>query len=292
MAMGEEMVVAVASEVAKKATESVYDFIQRHISYAFKHQSYLNDLKNRVEDLGYARERVEHQVDEAKRRGEEIEKDVEHWLKRVDDFNEGVVKPINDDETKTNKRCFNMMCPNLIKRYMLGKKAAKAALDGTDLCGKRELFIRVSYRPTLQRTESVLLRGYEAFDSRIQVLQDIKDTLKDANVNMIGVHGMAGVGKTTLVKKVASLAKENKLFDAVAVAEVTETPDYKKIQEKIAFDLGLEFRQEGEYDRVGLLRSRIEKEKNLLIILDDIWTKLDFDAIGIPFGDATHGICL
>ncbi|XP_031254513.1 probable disease resistance protein At4g27220 [Pistacia vera] len=158
-------------------------------------------------------------------------------------------------------------------------------MDGIDLCGKGD-FSSVSYRPALQRTESMYVRGFEAFDSRMQVLQEIVDALKDANVNMIGVYGMGGVGKTTLVRKVAMLAKENKLFDEVAMAEVTQTPDYEKVQKKIAFDLGLEFGLENEYQRSGLLRNKIKKEKNVLIIFDDIWTKVDLDAIGIPFGGA------
>ncbi|KAJ0043519.1 hypothetical protein Pint_19513 [Pistacia integerrima] len=228
---------------------------------------------------------VQRPVESSERRGEEIYEVVTKWLSDVDEFTEGVAKSIIEDEDKANKGgCFKLgSCPNLIQRYRLGKKAMKAKMDGTDLCGKGD-FNSVSYHPALQRTKSMYVRGFEAFDSRIQVLQEIVDTLKDANVNMIGVYGMGGVGKTTLVRKVAMLAKENKLFDEVAMAEVTQTPDYKKVQEKIAFDLGLEFGQENEHQRRGLLRNKIKKEKNVLVIFDDIWTKVDLDAIGIPFG--------
>ena len=41
-----------------------------------------------------------------------------------------------------------------------------------------------------------------------------------------------GQNHTGQKSSLAWLAKENKLFDEVAVAEVTETPDNKKIQEK------------------------------------------------------------
>ncbi|XP_044467937.1 probable disease resistance protein At4g27220 [Mangifera indica] len=285
MAMAEELAMRTATVLASKATESAYDLLKQQISYVFKYQSYINDLKNQVEDLRNKRETVEKPVESAERQGEEIYNAVKKWLRDVDEFTEMVAKAIIEDEDKANKGgCFKLgSCPNLIQRYKLGKEAMKAAVTGANLLGKGN-FSSVSYRPALQRTDCV--RGYEAFDSREKVLQEIMDTLKDVNINMIGVHGMGGVGKTTLVKKVAWQVKEDKLFHEVAIAEVTQTPDYKKIQEKIAFDLGLEFRQESEYQRASLLRYRIEKEKTLLIILDDIWTKPDLDAIGIPFENA------
>ncbi|XP_031254512.1 disease resistance protein At4g27190-like [Pistacia vera] len=283
--MAQELALAGASKVVEEATSDIYGLLKQQIAYVFKYQNYINGLKNQVQEIRDKKEMVQRPVESAERRGEEIYEVVTKWLSDVDEFTEGVAKSIIEDEDKAYKGgCFKLgSCPNLIQRYRLGKKAMKAKMDGTDLCGKGD-FNSVSYRPALQRTESMYVRGFEAFDSRMQVLQEIMDILKDANVNMIGVYGMGGVGKTTLVKNVAWLAKENKLFDEVAVAEVTQTPDYKKIQEKIAFDLGLEFGQESEYQRAGLLRNRIKKEKNVLVIFDDIWTKVDLDAIGIPFG--------
>ncbi|MCI29416.1 disease resistance protein, partial [Trifolium medium] len=54
----------------------------------------------------------------------------------------------------------------------------------------------------------------------------------------IGICGMGGVGKTTLVKELIKTV-ENKLFDKVVMAVVSQNPDYEKIQRKIADDLGL-----------------------------------------------------
>ncbi|XP_044497328.1 uncharacterized protein LOC123219428 isoform X1 [Mangifera indica] len=288
--MAEEIVTSTAAQLASEATVSGCDLLKQHISYVFKYQSYINDLKKLVEDLRNKKETVEKPVELAERQGEEIYKAVKKWLSDVDEFTERVAKAIIEDEDKADKgSCLKLKsCPNLIQSYKLGKEAVKAAVSGADLLGKGN-FSSISYRHALQRTESMYVRGYEAFDSREQVLQEILDTLKDANFNMVGVHGMGGVGKTTLVNKVAWQVKEDRIFHEVAIAEVTQTPDYKKIQEKLASDLGLEFCQESEYQRASQLRSRIKKEKSLLIILDNIWTKLDLDAIGIPFGDSEKG---
>ncbi|XP_044486371.1 putative disease resistance protein RGA3 [Mangifera indica] len=282
--MAEEIAISTAAGLASNATESGYFLLKRQISYVFKYRSYINDLKKQVEDLRNKRETVEKPVESAERQGEEIYKAVKKWLSDVDEFTERVEKAITEDEDKANKGgCFKLgSYPNLIQRYKLGKQAMKAQMDGADMLGKGN-FSSVSYRPALQRTESMYVRDYETFDSRQQAFQEIMEALLDVNINMIGVYGMGGVGKTTLVKKVAWEAKKNKFFDEVVIAEATQTPDYKRIQEKVASELGLEFRQQDEYQRTDLLRNRIRKEKNLLIILDNVWTKLDLDAIGIPF---------
>ncbi|XP_044486366.1 uncharacterized protein LOC123211639 [Mangifera indica] len=283
--MAEEIAIGTAAELASTAAESTYGWLKQQLSYVFKYQSYINDLKEQVDDLRNKRETVEEPVESAERQGKEIYKAVKKWLSDVEEFTEKVSKAIIEDEGKANKGgCFKLgSCPNLIQHYKRGKEAVKATMYGAGLLGKGN-FSKDSYRPALQRTESMYVRDYETFDSRKQAFQEIMEALQDVNVNMIGVYGMGGVGKTTLVKKVAWEAKKNKLFDKVVIAEATQTPDYKKIQEKVAYELGLEFGQEGEYQRTDLLRDKIKKQKNLLIILDNIWTKLDLDAIGIPFG--------
>ena len=43
-------------------------------------------------------------------------------------------------------------------------------------------------------------------------MNKIMDTFGDDEIKMIGVWGMGGVGKTTLVKQVAEQAKQGKLF--------------------------------------------------------------------------------
>ncbi|KAL5853450.1 hypothetical protein ACOSQ3_008568 [Xanthoceras sorbifolium] len=78
---------------------------------------------------------------------------------------------------------------------------------------------------------------------------------------------------------------KDKLFDVVVMAEVTETPDIKIIQGQIADELGLKFHEESLSGRAARLRDRLKKEKKVLVVLDNIWAKLDLDAVGIPFGE-------
>ncbi|GMY21212.1 disease resistance protein At4g27190-like, partial [Fagus crenata] len=54
----------------------------------------------------------------------------------------------------------------------------------------------------------------------MSTLKGLMEALRDANINMIGVWGMPGAGKTTLVTEVAKQAKEEKLFEDMAMAVV------------------------------------------------------------------------
>ncbi|KAG4384354.1 hypothetical protein GLYMA_13G260850v4 [Glycine max] len=73
------------------------------------------------------------------------------------------------------------------------------------------------------------------------------------------------------------------------MAEVYNSLDVENIQGQIANALGLKLDEETKERRVQQLRQRIRKEKNILVILDDICGKLDLAEVGIPFGDDHKG---
>ncbi|KAH9753024.1 Disease resistance protein [Citrus sinensis] len=279
-----EVGLAAFSSIVSEGSKSLFKPIIRQISYVFKHQNYIDGLKDQVKQLGYRRETVQQPVNHARLQGDEIYEGVIDWLNKVDEFiSEGVAKSIIDDEDRAKKSCFKGLFPNLISRYQLSKQAAKAAEAAASLVGKGN-FSSVSYRPAPKSTEYMPVKDYEEFDSRTKVFQDVLDALKDDSFKIIGVYGMGGVGKTTLVKQVRKQVMEDKLFDKVVMAEVTQTPDHHKIQDKLAFDLGMEFDlNENEFQRASRLCQRLKQEKLLLIILDNIWTKLEFDKVGIPY---------
>ncbi|XP_065622099.1 disease resistance protein At4g27190-like [Quercus suber] len=113
--------------------------------------------------------------------------------------------------------------------------------------------------------------------------------LKDDNICAIGVCGMGGLGKTMLVGKVATQVIEDKLFKSIVTVVVSHAPDLKKIQKDIAKELGLSFQdEETDSQKANLLRERLKKEK-ILLIIDDIWNKIDLEDLGISFGNDHKG---
>ncbi|KAJ4721058.1 Disease resistance protein [Melia azedarach] len=145
----------------------------------------------------------------------------------------------------------------------------------------------VSYRRAPERIGfKNAVRDYQQFGSRMKVFQDVMEALQDSKLNMIGVYGMGGVGKTMLIKEVARKVTEEKLFDKVVMVEVTLNPDLKSIQDKIAYGLGFTFCQHESVDeKADKLHQWLKKERRVPIILDNIWAELKLEAVGIPFGN-------
>jgi len=274
------------SVVAKIAEYTVVP-IGRQASYLIFYKGYFKTLMEHVESLQAARERMIHSVDRERGNGKEIEKDVLNWLEKVN----GVIEKANglqNDPRRANVRCSAWPFPNLILRHQLSRKATKITKDVVRVQGKG-IFDQVGYLPPLDVVASSSTRDGEKYDTRELLKEDIVKALTDLNSHNIGVYGLGGVGKTTLVEKVAQIAKEHKLFDKVVKAEVSKNPDIKRIQGEIADFLGLRFEEETILGRAQRLRQRIKLENSILIILDNIWTILDLKTVGIPFSNEHNG---
>ncbi|KAF8413459.1 hypothetical protein HHK36_001446 [Tetracentron sinense] len=109
----------------------------------------------------------------------------------------------------------------------------------------------------------------------------ILDLLEDDGVRSIGIWGMGGVGNTTLVKNLNNRLESTSLaqpFSLVLWVTVSKDMDLKSAQSQIARRLNLPI----EYDvqRMAIrLSQRLKMEKKFLLILDDIWERIDLDDV-------------
>ncbi|GAY62722.1 hypothetical protein CUMW_220090 [Citrus unshiu] len=280
-----EFILTIVVEVVKCLVPPAY----RQISYLreSKYTTNLQNLKTEVEKLKSERVRTEHQVDEAKRKGEEIEENVENWLAMANNIIVEADK-FTDDEAIANKRCFKGLCPNLKNRRRLSKEAERQKEAVVEVRDARR-FDRISYCTAPQDIRLSSSKGYEAFESRMPTLRNILSALEDPDVNMLGIYGMGGIGKTMLAQEVARRVDSDKLFDQVVFVEVSQNQDIRKIQGEIADKLDLKLGQESESGRADRLCEGIKKVKKILIVLDNIWTGLHLWAVGIPHGDGHKG---
>lgn len=89
--------------------------------------------------------------------------------------------------------------PNLYTRHQLSRKTKKLSHEISEVLAEGK-FDKISYRAASQGTVTPFGRGYEALDTRTSILKEIMLELKDHKMFIIGVYGMGGVGKTTLMK--------------------------------------------------------------------------------------------
>ncbi|KAE8656146.1 hypothetical protein F3Y22_tig00117007pilonHSYRG00054 [Hibiscus syriacus] len=203
----------------------MFQKVRRHFSYVCHNKRRVSNFENQVETLREKRDRVLRDVDAAEKNGENVHTDVKSWLIKANDL-------INSGEK------------------------AEADAGAFDELLRQGGFHKVSYRNVPHAVINASPKDYEAFGSRKQLLADIIEAVKDPKVNIIGVYGMAGIGKTTLVKEVVRQVKENKLFDSVVMAAVTQT-----LSRPICRHVGIEIRG----------------------------AELDPTEVGIPFGEEHHG---
>ncbi|KAI7990980.1 Disease resistance protein [Camellia lanceoleosa] len=103
---------------------------------------------------------------------------------------------------------------------------------------------------------------------------------------------MGGVGKTTMVKHVAKRVEEEKLFNKVAMAVVSQEPNLKQVQIGIAEMLGLKLDMENKIVRSIRLHERLlQNDKKILVILDDIWEEFDLEDWGFPLEGGNNKSC-
>ncbi|KAG6646083.1 hypothetical protein CIPAW_08G168600 [Carya illinoinensis] len=272
-----EIVILIAETIVKYTVAPVGQWL----CYSFQYNNNIKNLENQKEKLQHAQERVKQSVDDASNNGEKIYSDVSKWLTDVDRITELATKRLREIE-EAGTRSSNAACLNLKHRHQLSREAKKMGGDIDELL-KSGNFNRVSYRPTSQEMVTPINMDCMEFVSRMPTVKGHKEALEDANINVIGLWGMPGVGKTTLMREVARQVKEDKLFDEVAWANVTQSQDpIRQIQGEIADMLDLKLDAESTPGRANHLRKRLTTtEKGTLVNLDDICQKHDLEAIGI-----------
>ncbi|MBA0860012.1 hypothetical protein Goshw_013130, partial [Gossypium schwendimanii] len=230
-----------AANVSSETAKGIFHQVKRHIRYVIFYQKFVDKFEQKHRTLIAKRTSVQQDVDVAERNGEKIKADVLDWRHRVDEAITEKEKKVKELEVKATTKCFFGLCPNIKSRYQLSRKAEKDAATFDELI-KECQFERVGYPDV---PEPIIHTDFEAFKSREEVFNDIMESLIDATTSMIGVYGMAGVGKTWLVKEVERQLHEVevKLFDSVVRATVSQIPDIKEIQDQIAYSLGLKLEE-------------------------------------------------
>ncbi|XVF79140.1 hypothetical protein PTKIN_Ptkin14bG0196000 [Pterospermum kingtungense] len=278
---------AAANAVGTLMVDYLVKPVERRLHYLFRFKKIVEELQEQEKKLSTEHSRVLEDVKEAKLQTQTqvIMKYVEDWMKEAENvqFDARCLESIADK----NKRWF-CWCPHWCWRYKLSKKMEKKTVAIRKLVEDSK-FERYGHRATLPGIEFMASKGCFPSKSSASAFNKIMEALKGNEVNMIGVWGMGGVGKTTLVKVVGGKVKEEQLFDRVIKVVVSRPPiNIEQIQNKMADFIDLKFEKKTPEGKAEELWLRLEKEK-FLIILDDLWSKLDLEKIGIPFDKNCKG---
>ncbi|KAG5551736.1 hypothetical protein RHGRI_009972 [Rhododendron griersonianum] len=273
----------ILGKIVGKIVETVFQSVGRHVGFLLHYKQNMKNLEGEVNiNLQEQRSNIEGKINDANSLGEAIDNDVSVWLEDADKTRQEVEEFRDEKTVMENMLCFSFSCPNFISRYRLSKEAKRKVVRVKHLTEKGGNIGTVSHpREDPPKVVFQSSGNYECFHSRDKVFKDIVNALKDPEVNMIGVYGTGGVGKTTMVTKVAEQVKKDETFDEVIIAVVSQDANVIKIQEQLAERLNLTLSEKTEVGRASRLWNRLDNEMKNLIILDDVWHELDLKEIGI-----------
>ncbi|KAI3443611.1 hypothetical protein Pfo_000276 [Paulownia fortunei] len=254
------------------------DYVFRKVTTAENLDQKIDYLETALEELTDVRDDLKKQVDQAELLGLTLTSQVKGWLARVDKV-EAEVRLIREDMDE-KKQCLFCCNTNCFLRYEVNKRVAEKLALVNDLKGKGKLEVDLPDGLLLVPVVEIPSRPAVGLDL---MLDKVRQLLKEENVGTIGIYGMGGVGKTTLLKCInngfLTLAHD---FEVVIWAAVSKDFAIEKIQQAIGVRLGLSW-DETQFQELRALRIySVMRKKKFLLLLDDVWEGFDLEKIGIP----------
>ncbi|MQM18770.1 hypothetical protein Taro_051765 [Colocasia esculenta] len=206
------------------------------------------------------------------------------WMEAVDSVDEQVRKLESSLARKRSGLGGSWALYKLSRRTTRMQKRARELQEK----GKRFNACRVSVG-TIDTVEAVPSTWTSVVGGE-RALSEALQHLADDSVGIVGIYGMGGVGKTTLLTRLNNefLAAGSHGFDVVIWVTASRDASILKIQMDMIDRLGVARSVEGlERPDQGDLRAKVLfkvlSTKRFLLLLDDLWEKLDWMRVGIPF---------
>ncbi|KAK4839413.1 hypothetical protein QYF36_021741 [Acer negundo] len=244
--------------------------ICKYWTYHRKLKEYLNSLVSKKDELQSRKEDVELRLSFELQLGKKPRKEVENWLKKAGK----AISESQDIEDRVSK--VNCLSCASVRREIDGKIQEMI-----------EVHNQGSFPNSLvigAPSNSVMTLPTPGLVGETTVKEKIWAHLMGDSVSKIGVCGMRGIGKTSIMKHIHDdLLKETK-FDKVIWITVSKEFDVIKLQEGIANALNEDLSKLHK-DRntwAAILFKILEARKRYILILDDVWQRFSLEDVGIP----------
>jgi disease resistance protein RPS2 len=121
----------------------------------------------------------------------------------------------------------------------------------------------------------------QVFKENTKVLWSL---LMDGKVSTIGIYGMGGVGKSTILQHIYNeLLQKPDICNYIWWVTVSQDFSINRLQNLIAKHLDLDLsRENDELHRAAKLLEELRKKQKWILILDDLWNNFELHEVGIP----------
>ncbi|KAH9666256.1 putative disease resistance protein [Citrus sinensis] len=250
----------------------------------------LSEKKSQIEDLNEdIKRRVETEEQQQQRKRKKV---VEGWLNAVESEIKEVDGILQKGCQEIEKKCLGGCCTrNCYASYKIGKTVTEEISKVTLLRLEGQDFESVYFTYKLPRppVDGMATEKTVGADSK---LDEVWGCIEDQSEQTIGLYGMGGVGKITLLKKPNNKFLDvNHCFDLVIFVAVSKEGNLEKIQEVIRKKLDISdyiWNMKGEYDRAVEILISLRRKK-FVLLLDDVWERLDLSKTGVSLSDCQNG---
>ncbi|KAJ0075939.1 hypothetical protein Patl1_34594 [Pistacia atlantica] len=268
----------------------ILDCTTGKVAYISELKDNLDALQTELQKLIEARNDVMRRVNIAEQQQMKRTDQVQGWLSRVQDVEAGAGEVLEIRSQEIEKLCCGGYCSkNCNSSYKFGKKVAKklrlvCTLKGEgafEVVAERLLESVVEERPS----EPTIVGLQLIFD-------EVWRCIEEEQVGTVGLYGMGGVGKTTLLTQINNkLLDISNSYDTVIWVVVSRDLQLEKIQERIGQKIGLveESWKNKSIDEKASDIFKILRKKKFIVLLDDIWERVDLIKVGIPLRSVEVG---
>ena len=276
--------------IVKECVLCAWPLVSRRVDYVRR-------LEENLESLRLARDQLESGYKVIKNKVEDEEKltrkripNVANWLDRVNKLlEEDVRTTLVMGEVENQNKCLSGGCPkNFRSSYKLGKRVCKliVEVDKEKVEGEKHRLDDLTLKEHLTISRQ-LISETVGLDSMVQ---KVWDYIQDPALGIIGLYGMGGVGKTTLLKRINNeFLKRSHAHDFKAVIWVTVSaqPDDEKFKETILEALGIspsQWKNTGKATKSSYINRNLGCQK-FVLLLDDVSVRVDLLNMGVPLSE-------
>ncbi|KAJ4718612.1 Disease resistance protein [Melia azedarach] len=244
----------------------------KYVQYHRKLDENMEKLRRIVRELNSKNEDIKATLEVECVGGKLPKNEVNDWLQNI----ERIISKTQAIEEEVDKRKF-------FSRARLGKLVEEQIQEVNEYSEKGSSF--TSLVIDAPDTSGLILETTTlAGERNKKILEEIWKFLMSDNVTKIGVYGMGGVGKTTILKHINNrLQEESNKFNDVIWVTVSQTLHLIELQNKIAGALKRKLPQiDDKVERAGKLSRMLKEKRKFVLILDDVWEALSLEEVGIP----------
>ncbi|KAJ0074725.1 hypothetical protein Patl1_34794 [Pistacia atlantica] len=242
-----------------------------YIEYHRKLQENFNNLKRELDGLNSQKKDVEETLKAESERGKLPKEEVSNWLRYIETITgevENIEKEVNRKKFFSRVRLSKLVEEKIqkVKKYEQKRSSYQSLVIDTPPA--RGLIL-----------STMTLIG----ENTRKNMEEIWAHLMGNGVTKIGVCGIGGVGKTTIITHINNrLVQEKGKFDHVIWVTVSQPFDLAKLQDQIASMFNRNFEEAKDQKiRAGMLL-RMFEGKRFVLILDDMWESFSLEEVGTP----------